>query len=80
MSMRAKFVLTKVTKHSPTHEELEFHAVSDKPFDAEGASEDNDFARWTSSGELKMTVTNPALIGSLREGQTFYLDFTEHVD
>jgi hypothetical protein len=66
--MRAKFRLTKVTKHSPTHEELEFHAVTTKPFDAEGASEDNDFARWTPSGELKMTVTNPRADRGTRGG------------
>jgi hypothetical protein len=80
MSMRAKFNLTKVTKHNETFEELEFNAVTNKPFDADGKSEDNDFARWTPTGNLKMSVTNPALIGSLKEGQTFYLDFTEVVE
>ncbi len=79
MSMRAKFNLNKVIKQSDTCEELEFSAVTSKPFDANGKSEDNDFATWTPSGSLKMTVTNPALIGSLKEGQTFYLDFTEVV-
>jgi hypothetical protein len=51
-------------------------AVSDKPFDADGNSEDNSFAKWTPSGELKMTITNPNLFGKLVEGQKYYLDFT----
>ena len=45
MSMIAKFVLNKVTKQSETCEELQFNAVTSKPFDADGKSEDNDFAR-----------------------------------
>ena len=80
MSMIAKFVLNKVTKQSETCEELQFNAVTSKPFDADGKSEDNDFARWTPTGEIKMTVTNPALIGSLKEGQAFHVEFTEHVE
>jgi hypothetical protein len=57
-----------------------FSAVSDAPFGAEGESEDNTFARYTPSGSLCLTITNPNLIGQFRNGQKFYLDFTESPD
>lgn len=81
-AMVAKFRVTRVESFGgsdttpPTSETISMMAVSEKPFDAEGASEDNSFARWTPFGELKMTVTNPALIGTITEGRQFYLNFT----
>lgn len=80
MSMRAKFVLTKSEKQSETLETLEFHAVTSKPFDTDGKSEDNDFARWTPAGRIEMTVTNANIIGSFKLGQSFYVDFSEVVE
>lgn len=74
--MRAKFRVTKVTKTSDTSEQLEMMAVSSTPFDGDGKSEDNDFARWTPSGQLTMTINNPALIGHYKEGDAYYIDFT----
>ena len=32
--------------------------------------------KWTPSASLKMTITNPALVGKFSEGQEFYVDFT----
>lgn len=59
-------------------EEIKMAPVcGDKPFGANGESEDNSFARWTPSGSLSLTITNPALVGTFRVGQTFYVDFTE---
>lgn len=76
MTMIAKFEVTKVTP-SPNYpaEELEFMAVTNKPFDANGKSDDNSFARWTPSGSLKMTVQNPELLGKFNVGDKFYLTF-----
>jgi hypothetical protein len=74
--MIAKFQVQKVERVGVNCEQLHLMAVSSKPFDAEGASEDNSFARWTPSGELKMHISNPALIGQFKEGQKFYLEFT----
>jgi hypothetical protein len=51
-------------------------AVTSKPFDKDGNSEDNSFARWTPCGELSISITNPDLFGKIQEGQAFYLDFT----
>lgn len=75
--MRAKFRLNKITTHNPEYEELEFNAVTTAPFDKDGNSEDNSFARWTPSASLKMSITNPNLIGTFKENTKFYVDFTE---
>lgn len=74
--MIAKFQVTKVELTAPNNENVELMAVSNKPFDPEGASDDNSFARWTPAGELKMSIANPALIGQIKVGQKFYLEFT----
>lgn len=74
--MRAKFKIESVlkTEHGET---LKMRAVSDKPFDSAGNSEDNSFAKWTPSGVLEMSITNPALIGQFKPGDAYYLDFTK---
>lgn len=41
----------------------------------EGDSEDNTYAKFTPSGELSLTVNNPALLGEIKAGQTFYVYF-----
>ena len=48
----------------------------DKPFGDKGESEDNTFARFTPSGSLSLTVNNPDLLGKIKPGQKFYVDFT----
>lgn len=50
-----------------------------KPFGPNGENEDNDFARWSPSGSLSLTITNPNLMGKFFTGQTFYLNFSEVV-
>lgn len=73
--MRAKFELKTIETPYEGCEELAFLAVTEKPFDTEGASDDNSFAKWTPDGHLTMKVTNPALLGKFEVGQKFYLDF-----
>ena len=75
--MRAKFQVTEVIPHSPDCEEIKMRAVSDAAFDPEGNSEDSSFARWTPSGELSITITNPNLISTIKTGEKYYLDFTK---
>lgn len=75
--MRAKFVVRKVEQTSDTWQNVTLHAVTDKPFDSEGNSEDNTFARYTPVGALTMSINNPALMGKLKEGEKYYLDFTK---
>lgn len=75
--MRAKFRINAVGK-SENAETLRFSAVgSDKPYGPNGESEDNTFARFTPSGELTMSITNPDLLGKFTQGDVFYLDFTK---
>ena len=78
MNMRAKMKVVSVVKHSDTYEELEFSAVckNDGPYPPDGTDENNTFAKWTPSASLKMSITNPGLIGNFNPGQEFYVDFS----
>lgn len=76
--MRAKFQIRSVTPaENYPQETIEMFAVTEKPFDSDGNSEDNSFAKWTPSGDLKIVITNPALLGKFQAGEKFYLDFTK---
>ena len=76
--MRAKLQVSKVeTFEGATQEYVVFHAVAKSDgYPPDGADEDNTFARWTPSADLKMTITNPALLGKFAVGQKFYVDFS----
>ena len=75
--MRAKMKVTDVEKHSDLYEELRFSAVpKSEAYPEDGSDENNTFAKWTPTAELRMTITNPDLIGKFSEGQEFYVDFT----
>lgn len=79
-TMVAKFQVTAVeTWDGNAGQNVTMMAVTEKPFDKDGNSDDNSFARWTPSGELKMSITNPNLVGALKQGQKYYLNFTEAV-
>ena len=41
-----------------------------------GSDENKSFSLATPSGTLSLTITNPAAMGVLKNGQEFYLDFT----
>ena len=77
MNMRAKFEVVEVTTPYPGTEELHMRAVTEKPFDEGGNSEDNSFAKWSPTGELRMEITNPNLHGTFKAGDKYYLDFTK---
>lgn len=55
-------------------------AVQEGPYPDDGSDEDNTYAQWTPSGELKLTVCNPALFGKFAVGDKFFLDFTKAED
>lgn len=46
-------------------------------YSEDGRDENNTFATFTPTANLEMTVTNPDLIGKIRPGKTFLVDFTE---
>lgn len=75
-TMRAKFKVTNVEAIGDSFQNVTLQAVTDAPFDANGNSEDNSFARWTPSGQITMSITNPVLIGKISPDQKFYVDFT----
>ena len=78
--MRAKMTVESVKDFGNNCQQVVMHPVcGNKPFGPNGESEDNTFARFSPSGELKLTITNPDLAGKIKPGSTFYLDFTEHV-
>jgi hypothetical protein len=80
-SMRAKVRVYSVTpnkneKDEVTSENLVFvFPAKDGPYPADGSDEDQQFAKYSPSGDLKLTVANPSLLGRFNEGDTFYLDF-----
>lgn len=75
-TMRAKMKLSKVERHE-TCETLTFNAVAKaSAYPPDGYDEDNTYAKYSPSGELKLTVANPALLGKFNPGETYYLDFT----
>jgi len=74
--MRARMKLTKIIQYE-TFEELTFSAVSrSNGYPEDGSDEDNTFAKWTPSATFTMAITNPALVGTFKVGQTYYVDFT----
>lgn len=81
MTTRAKMQVQTVIPHDPAqnrhYEEVKLSCVcGNQPFGPNGESEDNSFARWTPTGSMQMTVTNPALFGAFKPGQKFYVDLT----
>jgi hypothetical protein len=78
--MRAKMEVTSVSDGgNKSVENIAMQAVtsSNKPYGPQGENEDNTYARYTPSGTLTLSITNPNLIGKFKIGQKFYLDFTE---
>jgi len=75
--MRAKMKVSEVIIREG-HEELKMVPVCKTgSYPEDGADEDNTYAKWTPSGELKLGITNPALHGQFKPGQKFYVDFTD---
>jgi hypothetical protein len=76
--MRAKLRVARIEKcEGIVQENLTFYAVSKSDgYPEDGSDENNTFARWTPSAELKISIQNPNLIRKFTEGQEFYVDFT----
>lgn len=75
--MRAKVKCQSVVAYE-TNEILEFSAVCKTgSYPADGSDEDNTYAKFSPTATFKITVTNPALIGTFKPGQKFYVDFTQ---
>ena len=89
--MRAKLVVSHVDSHIDSSqgndgkvdiktiaETVKFHAVCKKDgYTGVGEDENNTYARFSPSANLRIYIANPNLFGKFRAGQEFYVDFTE---
>ena len=80
-TMRAKMRVTGINKYpgdGPTQSiRLSLTAVGKSDcYPPDGTDENNDYARWTPSAEVKMSIQNPALFDAFSPDQQFYVDFT----
>jgi len=73
--MRAKVDLLSVERHKDG-ERLRFAAVAAKAYRPDGLDEDNTYAKFSPSADFRIEVANPALLGQLNPGETYYVDFT----
>jgi hypothetical protein len=77
MMMRAKMKIDSVERFALC-ENLRMRPVCKSGgYPADGSDEDNTFAKFSPSGSLELTITNPALLGQFNPGDTYYLDFTK---
>lgn len=57
-------------------EQLVFCGVAAGSYPPDGSDENNTFAKWSPSIDLKITVANPVLFGAINANDEFYVDFT----
>lgn len=84
--MRAKIRVSTVTPPTvevlpgadmaPAQTIVAFPVSKSEAYPADGSDENNTFAKWSPSGEFKLTITNPALSNRIKAGDEFYVDFT----
>jgi hypothetical protein len=75
--MRAKVAIRNVERPYAGCETITFNPVTgNEQFGPNGESENNTYARYTPSGEIKLSITNPSLHNLFQPGQEFYVDFT----
>ena len=75
-TMRAKLIINRIEQHTSA-ETLHFNAVCKSgAYPADGADEDNTFAKFSPSASMSLQIANPALIGQFKVGEKYYVDFT----
>lgn len=75
---RAKMRVTSVLKMEGGNEKITMTCVAkSSAYPVDGTDEDNSFALWSPSGDLSITISNPALHGKFTPSKRFYIDFTE---
>lgn len=75
--MRAKFYCSQVEGSDDKWEGEPYENLCFQPVVGDGSKENESFSKYTPNGLLQMTVTNPNLIGQIKIGDVFYLDFTK---
>ena len=77
-AMRAKMQIGRIERHQGGNETIHMHAVAKNgTYPSDGADEDNTYAKFSPSGDFKLTIANPSLIGMFNPGDRFYIDFTK---
>lgn len=83
MSFRAKCRITGVHSTNSLHKypdgslPIESMHVTLQPVFGGGNDDANkQWSKWTPSGELKLSITNPEIYPELVNGKVFYVDFT----
>lgn len=83
MSFRAKCRITGVHAMNSLHKDPEGKTpvttmeVTLQPVFGDGDDDANkQWSKWTPSGELRLSITNPAIFPELVNGRTFFVDFT----
>ena len=70
--MRAKFRCNSVEFFTD-----DYYQAKLTPVQATENQEDQDFNRFTPSGEMQISIDNPKANGYFKPGSSYYLDFTE---
>lgn len=75
MQVVAKFKLEKITNHAnyPENTDLEFNAV----YSSDPKTENYTWSKYTPSGTLKMSVTNPDAVEYFELGKSYTLTFNK---
>lgn len=73
MKIRAKIQISSVFPTSYGGESINAHGIYGESTNAE----DNTFSKATPSLNLQMYVDNPDVLGKLKQGKKYYIDFTE---
>lgn len=80
MNIRCKLYIESIKQYGQngqvTQEEVQFRAITSGKKNSDDVDEDNTFSKYTPSADFRMTVTNPALIGTFKPGQKYYVDMT----
>ncbi len=75
-SVRAKFWVTDIEHHHTAGPGEVCATVTMMPIYNNGDPENESWSKYTPSGELRMTITNPAAIDAFEKGKPYYIDFT----
>ncbi|MCA0278431.1 MAG: hypothetical protein LCH86_20740 [Proteobacteria bacterium] len=75
-TMRAKMKVSRVERWDGADKVTMNAVCRTSGYPADGSDEDNTYAKFSPQGELTLTIANPALVGMIEPGTTYYLDFT----
>ena len=75
-TMRAKMKVSRVERWDGADKVTMNAVCRTGGYPADGIDENNSYAKFTPQGELTLTIANPALVGMIEPGATYYLDFT----